>query len=176
MMHQGHITSDTISTLRRGTRGSVTILLLPARAAALSRSDDPCPFAGRPCDDPAHCNSGLRRRGGCPPAGPYSTSCPLRSSYASSPPQRKTEATRPPVTHIMVKKTSNAGIPAIMDGSALGVESGHSFCAWECLQSKPRLIEKRQHLRPFLVLAPPSQGFSVCGPNRPHVSAARNEQ
>src|SRR3990167_8154804 len=127
MMHQGHITSDTISTLRRGTRGSVTILLLPARAAALSRSGDPCPFAGRPCDDPAHCNSGLRRRGGRPPAGPYSTSCPLRASYASSPPQRKTEATLRPVTHIMVKKTSNAGIPAIMDGRLGGGKRAFSY-------------------------------------------------
>src|SRR3546814_19363770 len=96
MMHQGHITSDTISTLRRGTRGSVKILLLQARRAwgpdPSRPTVDPCLTAGRPCDDPAPCNSGRRPHDDRLTAGPNAPSSPHRSTYATSPPQRKNQS------------------------------------------------------------------------------------
>src|SRR3546814_12508568 len=114
MMHQGHITSDTMSTLRRGARGSVKILLLSTRAALNVRTSsrptvDPCLSAGRSCDDPARCNSDRRPHDDRPTAAPNAPFFLHRSPYASSPPQRKNgKATRHAITPKIVKKKKKA--------------------------------------------------------------------
>src|SRR3546814_18907831 len=94
MMHQGHITSDTMSTLRRGARGSVKILLLSTRAALNVRTSsrptvDPCLSDGRSCDAPARCNSDRRPRDDRPTAAPTAPFFLPTPPYPSSPPQRK---------------------------------------------------------------------------------------
>src|SRR3546814_4810214 len=126
MRNRGHITSDTMLTLRRGARGSVKILLLSTRAALNFRTSsrptvDPCLSAGRSCDDPARCNSDRRPHDDRPTAAPNAPFFLHRSPYASSPPQRKNgKATRHAVTHKLAKTTSNAGNQPAVGGSAFG--------------------------------------------------------